>query len=337
LSYFQEDVTRLRNSDLQAAVEFFGEASTVDGPDPFPRPLLESLHRLVPSDEVVYDELDRVRETVIWEEIFPDGIDGPDEPTYWDVRDQHPVCRHHELAGEFDALKISDFLTGSELRRTDIYWDWFHPWGVEYQMSVGLDAPLSHTKVFLFIRAGGRDFNERDRAVLNFLRPHLANLWDAAQTRRRAAQALSLLEEADAGLVTLDRAGRIEHATPEALRLLTAYFRDYRTRLPEEVARWLLEQRQALSPEPLRVEGGEQSLVVRLVGGALFLEEERVAPPLTEREREILELVAAGKTNAEIAEAIWIAPGTVRKHLENVYEKLGVHSRTAAVATLNGD
>ena len=135
----------------------------------------------------------------------------------------------------------------------------------------------------------------------------------------------------------LDRAGRIEHVTPEALQLLSAYFRDYRTGLPEEIARWLLEQRQATSPEPLRVEGEEQSLLVNLVGGALLLEQERVTPPLTDREREILERVAAGKTNAEIAEAIWIAPGTVRKHLENVYEKLGVHSRTAAVATLNRD
>jgi len=326
-------VTRLRNSDLEAVVEFLGEASTVDGPDPFPRPLLESLHRLVPSDEVVYDELDRVRETLLREEIFPGGIDGPDEPTYWDVRDQHPVCRHHEVAGEFRALKISDFLTRSELRRTDIYWDWFHPWGVEYQMSVGLDAPLSHTKVFLFIRAGGRDFNERDRAVLDYLRPQLARLYDAAQARRRAAQSLALLDEADAGLVILDHAGLIEHVTPEALRLLTAYFRDYRHELPEEIVGWL----HAQSRDPLRVDGEEQSLVVRLVAGALFLEEERAAPPLTDREREILELVAAGKTNAEIAEVIWIAPGTVRKHLENVYEKLGVHSRTAAVATLNGD
>ena len=315
-------------------LEFLGDASSVDGPDPFPRPVLESLRRLVPSDEIAFDELDRVRETVLWEEIFPGETDGPEEPTYWDVRDQHPVCRHHETAGEFHALKISDFLTRSELRRTDIYWGWFHPWGVEYQMSVGLDAPLSHTKVFLFSRAGGRDFTERDRAVLDYLRPHLANLWEAAQARRRAVQALELLEESDAGLVILDGAGRIEHATAKALRLLSAYFRDYRSGLPEEIAAWMIEERQAPSPEPLRIEGDELSLLVHLVGGALLIEEERDPPPLTGREREILDLVAAGKTNSEIAEAIWIAPGTVRKHLENIYEKLGVHSRTAAIAAL---
>lgn len=55
---------------------------------------------------------------------------------------------------------------------------------------------------------------------------------------------------------------------------------------------------------------------------------------VTPREREILELVAAGKMNAEIASVLWISPGTVRKHLENAYEKLGVHTRTAAVAVL---
>ncbi len=58
------------------------------------------------------------------------------------------------------------------------------------------------------------------------------------------------------------------------------------------------------------------------------------AERLSEREREILELVAEGRTNAEIARVLWISPGTVRKHLENVYEKLGVHTRTGAVAAL---
>jgi len=56
------------------------------------------------------------------------------------------------------------------------------------------------------------------------------------------------------------------------------------------------------------------------------------AQRLSPRQREILELVAAGKTNAEIAGLLWISPGTVRKHLENAYDRLGVHTRTGAVA-----
>jgi RNA polymerase sigma factor (sigma-70 family) len=55
---------------------------------------------------------------------------------------------------------------------------------------------------------------------------------------------------------------------------------------------------------------------------------------LTPREREILHRVAEGRTNAEIARLLGISAETVRKHLENAYEKLGVHTRTAAVAEL---
>ena len=58
---------------------------------------------------------------------------------------------------------------------------------------------------------------------------------------------------------------------------------------------------------------------------------------LTAREAEVLELVAAGLTNAAIAERLWISPGTVKKHLDNVYAKLGVANRAAAVAgTITG-
>ena len=58
----------------------------------------------------------------------------------------------------------------------------------------------------------------------------------------------------------------------------------------------------------------------------------RLACDVTRREREILGWVEAGKTNPEIAEILCISPLTVRKHLENTYEKLGVRTRTAAVA-----
>jgi DNA-binding NarL/FixJ family response regulator len=54
-------------------------------------------------------------------------------------------------------------------------------------------------------------------------------------------------------------------------------------------------------------------------------------PTLTRREFEVLSLVAAGLTNAAIAERLFISPGTVKRHLSQSFPKLGVHTRTAAV------
>jgi DNA-binding CsgD family transcriptional regulator len=57
----------------------------------------------------------------------------------------------------------------------------------------------------------------------------------------------------------------------------------------------------------------------------------RPAPRLTPRQNELLRLLAAGHTNSQIARRLGISEGTVRTHLENIYERLGVSSRTAAV------
>lgn len=77
--------------------------------------------------------------------------------------------------------------------------------------------------------------------------------------------------------------------------------------------------------------------VTRLLGAFAATEEAGLAPkaliePLSERELEVLRLIAAGLTNREIAEQLVIAHGTAKRHISNIYGKLGVGSRTQVVA-----
>jgi len=57
-----------------------------------------------------------------------------------------------------------------------------------------------------------------------------------------------------------------------------------------------------------------------------------IAEPLSEREIEVLQIIAAGDSNQAAARKLFVAPSTVKKHLENIYAKLGVGGRTQAVA-----
>ena len=51
---------------------------------------------------------------------------------------------------------------------------------------------------------------------------------------------------------------------------------------------------------------------------------------MTQREVEVLRLIAGGKTNLEIAEELVIAEGTARRHVANIYEKIGAVNRVEA-------
>jgi DNA-binding CsgD family transcriptional regulator len=248
---------------------------------------------------------------------------------------EHPVCVQHQR-GDFRALKVSDFLTPAQFRRSRIYDQWFRPYEIEYELSVPIPSPLWHTKTFLFDRANGRDFSERDRLVLDLLQPHVGSIWRAAKTRRVLRAALADLEQASEGdsrgIVLLGVAGDVEFASPAARRLLGDFFpAESGSRLPRQIARWL-----DGASAPLVRRRGDVELIVERSDGKLLLHERRVEADLTKREREILAWVARGKTNPEIAELLWVAPGTVRKHLENVYAKLGVNTRTAAVTRFLG-
>jgi DNA-binding CsgD family transcriptional regulator len=238
---------------VERLLHFVGEAETVADDRPFTEELLVELGTIVEADWVGYNELDCVHDKVHCLINRPDDPDdAPLDEQSWTILEAHPVCQAHER-GDFRTAKLSDFLTRRELHRSELYAEWFRPVGVEYELELAFPSPLWHTRTFIFDRRGrsSRDFDERDRLVLDLLKPHLIRRWEQAEERRRAA-------------------------------------------------------------------------------------EENDAAQLTVREREVLTWVARGKTNPQIAELLWLSPATVRKHLENVYGKLGVKTRTAAVARFIG-
>jgi DNA-binding CsgD family transcriptional regulator len=343
-SYLFPAVTRLSRSDLEATLGFLREAAAETGPDPFPSQLLDRLRALVPCDFVSYAELDERGRRVVAYEACARGREveasEPEEellPAFWQFLHEHPLCAYQARTGDFTARKFSDFVTRRQWHRLGIYAAYFRFYGVEERMVVRLPAPRSHSKVVALDRSGDRDFGERDRLVLNLLRPHLDAL-DGAARQRRLAAAL-LIEPERAGLVVLQSSDQVEFTTPAAARLLGRYFEGtVDGLLPGPVRAWLHHDSQRLdgdglpgSPSaPLSVRRGDRRLTIRRAGRNLLLDEELAT--LTRREREIVDQLAAGRSNADIAERLTIAPTTVRKHLENIYAKLGVSNRTAAIA-----
>jgi DNA-binding CsgD family transcriptional regulator len=332
-------VSVLAASDWERLFRFVAEAESLGGTEPFTSELLVELGRLVDCDNVNYAELDRVgRRTLLYvaRPSDPDDLGAGDEDWAWDVLNEHPVCRRHQH-GDFRTLKVSDFLTQRELHRTRLYEDWFRPQGFEYELDVAIPSPYWHTRTFVVDRGAGRDFTERDRLVLDLLKPHLERLWRHARTRRLLGAALPVLERASAderrGVLLLGPGLSLEFGSAPARRLLREFFPGSdRGRLPAAVGEWLLSE----AAGPLVRYKGERRLTVDRDGDALLLEETHDEARLTRREREVLSWVARGRTNSEIAAHLWISPATVGKHLENAYAKLGVRTRTAAMARFIG-
>jgi two-component system response regulator DesR len=74
--------------------------------------------------------------------------------------------------------------------------------------------------------------------------------------------------------------------------------------------------------------------LVRMVGDGMEVftqASEPTVPTLTEREREVLALIAGGSTNREIAGALYLSPHTVKEHTSALYRKLGARNRAEAV------
>jgi DNA-binding CsgD family transcriptional regulator len=207
-----------------------------------PLSLLAELKDQIPCDELDFDGHDAGRQTYRFgQAVPPDDGSGFDYQLYWKLY-WDSVCSYPDRTGDVRSVtKPSDFYSVRQWHSTAVYTELFRPAGLEHDLLLCLPAGQLRTLRLVFHRGPGPDFSERDRALLELLRPHLHQAYLDAERRRHPA------------------------------------------------------------------------------------------PQLTARQRELLRLVAAGHTNRQLARRLAISEGTVRTHLENIYARLQVSSRTAAV------
>ena len=201
-----------------------------------------------------------------------------------------------------------------------------------------------------------------DEALIHALNPHYITAYRNWHALKQAADKplwlLDGLEALGSALVLVDGEARVRRWTPTAEVLLARYFKSVRRerereRLPIELTRWVKaavpEDASAfVAPRPWAMNGEDGTrLTIRLTRsprgpGYLLLLAENSALPTPEQlqarwglppqRATVLHLLTRGMTNAQIAQAMGLAPGTIRKHLEYTYRTLGVSTRSAAVS-----
>jgi DNA-binding CsgD family transcriptional regulator len=342
---------RLRASDVRHLLRFVGGAYTIAPRGGFRLHTLARLRSLVPSNMTAWVETQiggpGVEAIASPHDLLPDG-----PRRFARIRNEHPVLAHFERSRSGGAMKLSDFFSRAECHRQRFYQEFFRPAGVEHQISIALPSRGPRLVRITLNRARG-DFSERDRLVLNLVRPHVAQAWRSARALERIGAEGAALERvaeaADVGVIRI-RTRRVAYLSPRAGEQLSAYFGAtmVRRRLPHTLVEWLDAWPHPDAPlaarAPLVVERGDRRLEIRALSDAdghiLVLRERltRITPPsleslgLTRRQAEVLAWLAQGKANLEIATILAISPHTVARHVEAIFEKLDVQTRTAAAA-----
>lgn len=233
------------HTDLRALLDLIEAGrSTAEG-EGLPSVVLEGVYGLVGCETVSFVDFDIELQVECVGLEFPTDPaedESPDDSAFW----RHyweclPCCYPSISHDERRITTISDFYNQRQFHNTGMYADFLRPLGVEREMMMCISAPAGRSRRLIFFRGRGSDFRPRDRLLLSLMRPHLSELYQELERRRRA-------------------------------------------------------------------------------------------PELTIRQWELLQLVASGHSNAEIANTLVVSAATVRKHLENIFERLGVTSRTSAAA-----
>jgi DNA-binding CsgD family transcriptional regulator len=362
----------LTHTDTQQLHQSIQQLYMLCDPDTFKSEALAIVDRLVPNDLPLFHLTNARTGEILLTHLpnFP-GL----SPTLMNVlttvlredRHNHPIAQ--QMPQTLDgAYKLSDFISSAALhRREKLYQQFLRPLDTEDQMLLFLPdvrpvkwGELAQANITLsgfIINRSSRSFTERDRLVLNLLRPHLAQAYGNAQQYHQLQQDIAHTQQClnHLGTIVIDPAGRVKSIAPQAIIWLETYFAKSTCSLvlPDHLWSWIQYQvtrrtnclDSIESCLPLKIQHAGRELIIRLAIAPsrdcyiLMLEEQTCSSlnslallGLSQRETEVLALVIQGKDNKAIALQLSVNISTIRKHLENIYAKWSVKSRTGAIA-----
>jgi len=322
---------RLASSDLRSLLEFGRMTQSMVTPSPAAARelVLRSLCSFVHGDVGVLTEAPAGRlVTHATDPALGSARDAARE--LWlqcQTRGEHPVVAYWDRTGDGRAVMLSDFLDARALHRTELYQVFWRPFAVEH--AIGTRVRLSVGLLDLASYRTSRDFSDRDRLVLDELRFHATRLLRRAEVHDLVVASTGAfgLTSREAEILAWVARGGTNADIGAALFLAPGTVKKHLDSIYHKVG--------------VRTRSQAASVVLsvgyttgRSVDASTPGEMARTIPGLTHREGEALAWVALGKTNVEIGTLMGIAPDTAKQHLDHVYRKLDVATRTAAVAQL---
>jgi DNA-binding CsgD family transcriptional regulator len=311
----------MRASDTRRLLDLVADCAAAEDGHAFRGVLVDRATEIFAAQFASYQELDLRTLEHLNHVVEPADALPPTffEELYAHV-DDSPMVNHWIVSGDMAPAKESDFISQRAWRGRGMG---------QLQRQVGAEDTLGYIVIqnsradALALHDKWGRFGERERALLGLLRDPLMRVRSALDERVRNKELLTRVLTASGPVALIDGSGRVELASPAAYELLARY----------DVA--------VLDEGTLAARDGTE-LVATKVDDAdgvvtLVLEERRRPnPALTRREHEVLTLVRDGLTNPEIADRLAISVRTVERHLQNLYDKLDVRTRTAAVARAFG-
>lgn len=384
-------MSELNSQDFQLLSQCLAKLYLPCRLEDFPSLIIDLLKQLVGSDISICHSFDSIGVRLLaTDQLRFLGQPAIILPQYFS---QEPVIKNLFTNNQWDAHKTSDFVTPEELYRNDIVYELFYKFacieeGIAFALhdsykqpdlrqfsfqefvpdncnqTIALDQDFLQTQktlgnIFLILGRSQRSFTERDRIILNLLRPHFLVAYHNVLHYNQLQQQLGQLAQITEGVasILLSADGQVEYLSDRATAILESYFSSewISTReLPETLHSWLKEQIQGLKKtefsrpfKPLRIQRLDKIFSVRLLkdssseGWILTFEEEEnpsydvksfYSLGLTRRESEVMFWVVKGLSNAQIANKLFCSDKTIKKHLEHIYSKLNVQSRSMAVA-----